>query len=157
MKWLFKWLLRLVFVAVVLVVVLYFAKDLILREVAENRIRSQTGMEAQIGKFSSGRTGSATYVTLENLKLYNPAGFGGLCMASPPVTAPSTPSFELLSLHATTSMTVDESRMVRDSKSNDGRMNTPVGNGTHRRDAIEAPRESYPSDPGASIEHDSSH
>ena len=76
-KWLFKWFLRLALVAVVLVAVLYFTKDPILRIVTEKRIRSQTGMEAQIGKFSSGRIGSSTYVTLDNLKLYNTAEFGG--------------------------------------------------------------------------------
>jgi len=77
MKWLLKWLLRLALVVIVLMALLYFAKDPILRVVAENRIRSQTGMEAQIGKFSSGRIGSATYVTLENFKLYNTAEYGG--------------------------------------------------------------------------------
>jgi hypothetical protein len=77
MKWLFKWFLRLALVVIVLGVIAYFAKDPILRLVIEKRIRSETGMEAQIGKFSSGRNGAATYVTLENLKLYNTAEFGG--------------------------------------------------------------------------------
>lgn len=76
-KGLFKWFLRLAILVVVLVAVLYFAKDPILRIVAEKRIRNQTGMEAQIGKFSSGRIGTSTYVTLENLRLYNTAEFGG--------------------------------------------------------------------------------
>ncbi len=77
MKWLFKWFLRVAIFAVVLVAVLYVTKDPVLRVVAEKRIRSQTGMEAQIGKFSTGRNGTSTTVTLENLKLYNPAEFGG--------------------------------------------------------------------------------
>ena len=76
-KWLFKWFLRLLLVAVVLVALLCFTKDPVLRVVVEKRIHSATGMEAQIGKFSSGRNGAATYVTLENLKLYNTAEFGG--------------------------------------------------------------------------------
>ena len=76
-KWLFKWFLRLALVSVVLVVLLYFTKDPVLRVAAEKRIRSQTGMEAQIGKFSSGQSGTATYVTIQNLKLYNTAEFSG--------------------------------------------------------------------------------
>ncbi len=76
-KWIFKWLLRLTLVLAVLGVGLYFSKDPVLRVVAEKRIRSQTGLEAQIGKFSSGQTGTSTYVTLQNLKLYNTAEFGG--------------------------------------------------------------------------------
>jgi len=77
MKRLFKWLLGSALVAVVLVVAAYLSKDAILRVVAEKRLHSATGMETHIGKFSSGRIGPATYVTLENLKLYNTAEFGG--------------------------------------------------------------------------------
>lgn len=76
-KWLLKWFLRLALVFVVLGVVLYFAKNPVLRVVAEKRIRSETGMEAQIGKFTSGQSGASTHVTIENLKLYNTAEFGG--------------------------------------------------------------------------------
>lgn len=75
MKWLFKWLLRLVFLAVLLVVLALVFKDSVLRVVAENRIRSQTGMDVKIGKFSSGIF--SPVVTVENLKLYNTAEFGG--------------------------------------------------------------------------------
>ena len=75
MKWLFKWLLRLVFLAVLLVVLVLVFKDSVLRVVAENRIRSQTGMDVKIGKFSSGLF--SPVVTVENLKLYNTAEFGG--------------------------------------------------------------------------------
>ena len=62
-KWLFKWFLRLALVSVVLVVLLYFTKDPVLRVAAEKRIRSQTGMEAQIGKFSSGQSGRTLTIT----------------------------------------------------------------------------------------------
>jgi len=75
MKRLFKWLLGLLLLAVISVVLLVVFKDSILRVVVENRIREQTGMEAQIGKFSSSLR--APEITLQNLKLYNTAAFGG--------------------------------------------------------------------------------
>lgn len=74
-KWLFKWLLRLVFAATLLVVLVLVFKDSVLRLLAENRIRTQTGMDVQIGKFSSGLF--SPVVTIENLKLYNTVEFGG--------------------------------------------------------------------------------
>ena len=82
MKWTFKWLLRLVLVVVALVILLLVSKDSILRVIAENRIRSHTGMEVKIGKFSS-RLFSPV-VTIENLKLYNTAEFGGVPFADIP-------------------------------------------------------------------------
>jgi hypothetical protein len=79
MKWLFKfvfkWMLRLVLLLVVLGVAALLLKDSVLRTVTENRIRARTGMEAKIGRFSSGIFTPA--VTIENLKLYNPPEFGG--------------------------------------------------------------------------------
>jgi hypothetical protein len=75
MKWLFKWLRRLVLLVVLLVVLLFVFKDSILRVVAEQRIRSQTGMDVKIGKLSAGIF--SPVVTIENLKLYNTAEFGG--------------------------------------------------------------------------------
>jgi len=75
MKRIFKWLLRLVLVLVALAVLLFVFKDSILRAVVEQRIRSRTGMDVKIGKFSSGVF--SPVVTLENLKLYNTAEFGG--------------------------------------------------------------------------------
>jgi uncharacterized protein involved in outer membrane biogenesis len=75
MKRLIKWLLRLVLVVVVLVVLVLVFKDSVFRVVAENRIRAQTGMDVKIGKFSSGIF--SPVVTIENLKLYNTAEFGG--------------------------------------------------------------------------------
>jgi hypothetical protein len=74
-KWLFKWALRLVILATVLVVLFFVFKDSVLRIVVERQIREQTGMEARIGKFSSGTF--SPYVTIEKLKLYNTAEFGG--------------------------------------------------------------------------------
>jgi len=74
---LIKWLLLLALLSMALVVLLFIFKDSIARVVLENRIRKLTGMEAQIGKFSSGRTNFSTFVTIQNLKLYNTAAFGG--------------------------------------------------------------------------------
>ncbi|MGA3283533.1 MAG: hypothetical protein ABSD57_03620 [Verrucomicrobiota bacterium] len=75
MKWLFKWLFRLFLLAVVLVVILLLSLNSILRVVIENRIRAQTGMDAEIGKFSLGLASPA--VTIKDLKIYNPPSFGG--------------------------------------------------------------------------------
>jgi uncharacterized protein involved in outer membrane biogenesis len=74
-KRLFKWLLRLIFVVVVLVVLVFAFKDSLLRIAAEHRLRAQTGMDVKIGKFSSGIF--SPVVTIENLKIYNTAEFGG--------------------------------------------------------------------------------
>src|SRR6266850_1684295 len=75
MKWLFKWLLRLVIAAVAIVVLVLVFRDALLRGVVEQQIRAQTGMDAKIGKFSSSLF--APVATLEGLKLYNTAEFGG--------------------------------------------------------------------------------
>jgi hypothetical protein len=74
-KWLFKWLFRLFLLAVVLVVILLLSFNSLLRLWAEHRIRSQTGMDAEIGRFSLSLTEPT--VTIQNLKLYNPPDFGG--------------------------------------------------------------------------------
>ena len=75
MKFLFKWLFRLLLLAVVLAVILVLSLDSILRVVMQHNIRSQTGMEAQIGKFHLGLI--EPVVTIQNLKLHNPPDFGG--------------------------------------------------------------------------------
>jgi hypothetical protein len=75
MKWLFKWALRIVVLAVVAVVLLLVFKDSILRAITEHRIRAETGMDVKIGRFSSGLF--SPVVTIENLKLYNTPEFGG--------------------------------------------------------------------------------
>lgn len=75
MKWLLKWILRIVALVILAIVLLLVFKDTILRMVAEHQIRAETGMEAKIGHFSSGLF--SPVVTIENLKLYNTAEFGG--------------------------------------------------------------------------------
>ncbi len=75
MKFIFKWLLRLCVLAVVLAVILFLSFDSILRVVVENRIRAQTGMDAEIGRFHFGLT--QPVVEIKNLQLFNSAAFGG--------------------------------------------------------------------------------
>ena len=75
MKWIFKWLFRLFLLAVVLIVILLLSLNSILRVWVEHRIRAQTGMAAEIGRFSLSLT--EPMVTIQNLKLYNPPSFGG--------------------------------------------------------------------------------
>ena len=75
MKWLFKWLFRLFLLVVVVIVILLLSLNSILRVYVEHRIRAQTGMDAEIGKFSVGLV--EPMVTIQNFKLYNPPDFGG--------------------------------------------------------------------------------
>ena len=53
-KFIFKWLIRLVILAAVLVVILLLARTAILRVYLEHQIRAQTGLDAEIGSFSLG-------------------------------------------------------------------------------------------------------
>jgi len=75
LKWFFKWLIRLTILVVVLVVVLFLARNAILRVYVENRIHAETGMDAEIGRFSLGLT--EPEITIQNLRLYNPPNFAG--------------------------------------------------------------------------------
>jgi len=75
MKWLFKWLFRLFLLALVLVVILLLSLNSILRAITVHQIRAQTGMDAEIGKFSVGLVEPT--VEIQNLRLYNPPNFGG--------------------------------------------------------------------------------
>jgi uncharacterized protein involved in outer membrane biogenesis len=79
MKWIFKWLLRMFIGAVVLVVVtvivLLLTYNSILRVVMERQIRAQTGMDAEIGSLKIAL--ASPTMEIQNLKIYNPPGFGG--------------------------------------------------------------------------------
>lgn len=75
MKKLLKWFSGLVLLLVVLAVVLLLSLDSILRVVAENRIRAQTGMDAEIGEFHVGLL--EPVVTIKNFTIHNPPNFGG--------------------------------------------------------------------------------
>jgi len=74
-NFIFKWLFRLLLLAVVLAVIFVLSLDSILRVVVQHNIRAQTGMDAEIGKFHLGLT--EPVVTIQNLRLYNPPDFGG--------------------------------------------------------------------------------
>jgi hypothetical protein len=75
MKTILKWFVGVALVLVALVVVLLLSLDPLLRNLAENRIRAETGMGVEIGKFHFGLT--EPVVTIKNLKLYNSPEFGG--------------------------------------------------------------------------------
>lgn len=70
---LFKWLLRLILVAVALVSLLLLCRNTLLRLVIEHNIRAQTGLYAEIGRFDLGLT--TPTVEIQDLKIYNPSGF----------------------------------------------------------------------------------
>ena len=75
MKKILKWFFVAVLLLVVLAVVFLLSLDTILRVVAENRIRAQTGMDVEIGKFHLGLL--EPVVTIKDLKIHNPPSFGG--------------------------------------------------------------------------------
>lgn len=75
MKKLLKLFFCLLLLAVVAVVVVLLSRDTIFRVIAENRIRAQTGMDAEIGTFHVGLF--EPVITIKNFKLYNPPDFGG--------------------------------------------------------------------------------
>ena len=58
-----------------LIVIFFLSLDSILRVVIENRIRAQTGMDAEIGKFTLGL--AEPTITIKDFKLFNPPSFGG--------------------------------------------------------------------------------
>lgn len=75
MKFIFKWLLRLLVLAAVLAVIFFLSLDSVLRVMIEHNIRKQTGMDAEIGRFHLGLT--QPVVEIQNLQLFNSAAFGG--------------------------------------------------------------------------------
>jgi hypothetical protein len=75
MKFIFKWLFRLFLLAVVLLVIFFLSLDTVLRVIAENRIRAQTGLDVEIGAFHLGLL--EPVVTIKDLKIHNPPDFGG--------------------------------------------------------------------------------
>ena len=75
MKTILKWFFGAVLLVIVLAVVLLLSLDTILRTVAVNRIRAQTGMDVEMGKFHLGLL--EPVVTITDLKIHNPPAFGG--------------------------------------------------------------------------------
>ncbi|MBM3832190.1 MAG: hypothetical protein FJ403_02715 [Verrucomicrobia bacterium] len=75
MRFLFRWAFRLFLILVVVVVALVLLKDALCKSLAEHRLRAETGLDARIGKLEIGLLHPT--LTIENLKLYNTAEFGG--------------------------------------------------------------------------------
>src|ERR1700722_1726060 len=72
---LLKWFFRLFILAVVLIVIFLLSLNSILRVIIEHNIRSQTGMDAEIGRFKLGW--AEPTIEIQDLKIYNPPDFGG--------------------------------------------------------------------------------
>src|SRR5258707_12520217 len=75
MKFLFRWMFRLLVLLIVLIVAGVLLLDTIVREIAEYRISNATGLEAKIGSVDVGILNPR--VTVEHFVLYNSAPFGG--------------------------------------------------------------------------------
>lgn len=75
MKKLLKWFFIIMLAFVALAVIALLSLDTILRLVIENRIRAQTGMDAEIGQFHLGLL--EPVVTIKDFKIHNPPDFGG--------------------------------------------------------------------------------
>jgi hypothetical protein len=82
MKWLFKWALRLVLLLVALAVVALLSKDAVVKAALEHQIRARTGLDARIGRLSVGLF--TPVIDVEQLKVYNPAEFGGVLLLDAP-------------------------------------------------------------------------
>ncbi len=74
-SWFFRILWWLTFVVIATVVIAVANRDWIVKELAEQQIRAVTGLEPEMGGVSVSLL--EPEMTLENLKLYNPAAFGG--------------------------------------------------------------------------------
>lgn len=78
-KFIFKWLFRLILAVVGLVVVavvfLLLTYNSILKNLIEHNIREQTGMDAEIGKLDVSLFEPT--IEIRDLQIYNPANFGG--------------------------------------------------------------------------------
>lgn len=75
LAWFFRFLWWLTFVVLAVVVLALVYRNWIVREIAAQRIRQTTGLEAEIGGVSFSVL--QPELTLENLRLYNSANFGG--------------------------------------------------------------------------------
>jgi uncharacterized protein involved in outer membrane biogenesis len=82
MKTILKWFFALVLLLAVLAGVFLLSLDTLLRVTAEHRIRAQTGMDAEIGKFHLGLL--EPVITIKDLAIHNPPAFGGTPFLSIP-------------------------------------------------------------------------
>jgi uncharacterized protein involved in outer membrane biogenesis len=74
-KWFFQWMFRLAILVVVLIAIFLLSLNTILRVMIEHNIREKTGLDAEIGRFELGWTEPT--IEIQDLKIYNPANFGG--------------------------------------------------------------------------------
>ncbi len=82
MKWLFKWVFRLLLLAAVLLVALLLGKDPLGKEIIRYQLRARTGLEAAVGRVSVGIF--SPVVDVERLRIYNSAEFGGALLLDAP-------------------------------------------------------------------------
>lgn len=75
MRFVVRWLFRLLILLLVLVAGLLLLKDLILKELLQSQLRRETGLEVRLGRLELGLLSPT--LTLEDLRLYNPPEFGG--------------------------------------------------------------------------------
>jgi len=75
MKFIFKWIFRLFLLVMVVFAIFLLSLDTMLRIFAEKSIRTQTGMDVEIGKFHLGLL--EPVVTIRDLKIHNPPSYGG--------------------------------------------------------------------------------
>jgi len=82
MKKFLRWVIGGLAVLIVLLIGLLLARDPILRAITKHGIEDSTGLRVEIGEFESAF--GTTAVHIRDLRLYNPAEFGGALMASAP-------------------------------------------------------------------------
>src|SRR5262245_32764513 len=82
MKKFLRWVIAGLAVLILLLVGLLVARDPILRAITKHGIEESTGLRAEIGEFKS--EFGTTAVHIRDLRLYNPAEFGGSLMANAP-------------------------------------------------------------------------
>jgi hypothetical protein len=75
MRFLVRWAFRLFILLLVLAVALVLLKDILAKAFLEHQIRAQSGMEAKVGTVDLGLFSPT--ITVEDLKLFNRAEFGG--------------------------------------------------------------------------------
>lgn len=74
-RFLFRWVFRLLIIAIVAGTALLLTKDLLLREWLVYRLRHVTGLETRLGRLQTGLLSGT--ITLTDLRIYNSADFGG--------------------------------------------------------------------------------
>jgi uncharacterized protein involved in outer membrane biogenesis len=90
-RWVFRIVLGLIILAVAGVVAVILLLDTITKEILVSRLRSQTGMEVNISAVHVGLLSPT--LSLEGLKLYNTAAFGGsVCLDMPELHLEYDPS-----------------------------------------------------------------